>query len=530
MKVAVLEVSRVFPLSSESTYASILLARPAAIPGCALFFFPSTMASESAVRTAREFCGGALYDSNAVHARTSLADVPASDEGLKMLAANGNWSEVLALAEKLDARVTAKACRRPSRYSTVSATTPACLASSATTPASPLSTDAAVRNARLPYVLVQVTANLKLRRIVAARKVINELGDLEGEGFRHPVTRESFAPFSLRLIAASLPLYVGVPMEAQKKLYALLEECLRCERKCSEALHEAQVPGSSTANMLSAEAVRRLWCRWTQRVFRVQRALLHVHVHLNQQSLAHRIAEQVLGNEDVWHHTFHVLSDDLHQLRHVLHLQQVLCLALHVGDAQRAREVHRAIRQIAAELKAAEPTTAAPLSNSAFAMLITVSCDAFLAVFQGDYKEAVRLFCDVVDRCTEAKQLLKADNVSSDGDENLIAAADGTISELALRHWTLQELCANAQVSQATCMAYRSDAEPTKAMSSMCTTMEDYAKAEPHVLCNFDPFVESMVRFYTLAGERRANLERFSDLLEVFRCDRSSLPSLEALV
>jgi hypothetical protein len=535
----------------------------------AAFFFLLTlfsMASESAVRSAREFCGNALYDSNAAHARASLVDVPATDEGLRILAADGSWCEVLALAEKLDGRIAAKACRHPTKYATVSLTTPACVISSARTDmetvrdvvngaspllksvapptpldteggsfvasAAPLSTDAAVRNARLPYVLVQVTANLKMRRIAAARKVIDDLGDIEGEGFRHPVTRESFAPFSLRLIAAFLPLYLGVPMEAQKRLYALLEECLRNERKCGDALHEMHVASTSDEKALSTEVVKRLWRTWTQRVSRVQRALLHVHIHMNQQSLVHCIVEKVLRDEDVWHRTFRALSDDLFQLRHVLHLQQLFCLALHIGDAQQAHEMHRNIRQIVEELESSAPPTAATasVSNGVLSALVLTSCDGFLAVFQGDYNEAVRLLRDVVDRCAKAKQNLPAADMVASSGASFTGGVDGTISECALRKWVLQGICASAQVSQATCMAYGSDAEPAKSMGNMCATMEEFMKAEPHVLCNSDPFVESMVRFYTLAGERRGNLERLSDLLEVFRCDRSSMPSLEALV
>ncbi|KPI88625.1 hypothetical protein ABL78_2293 [Leptomonas seymouri] len=522
------------------------------------------MASDGAVNTAREFFGSALYESNAAHARASLGDVPATDEGLRMLAANGNWSEVLALARKLDAQVAAKAQWHPTRYATVSLTTPACVtdsictatekgteagqaAHSSSTAASsscssaspgdlgavapPLPTDAAVWNARLPYLLVQVTANLKMRRIVDARRIIDGLGDVEGEGFRHPVTGESFAPFSLRLIAALLPLYSGVPMVAQKKLYALLEECLLRERQCGEALREEHASGSSADNAMNAGAVKRLWCMWTQRVFRVQRTLLHVHVHTSQQSLARCVIEQALRIDDMWHKTFHLLSDDLYQLRHALHLQQVVCLALHIGDAQRAGEVHQAIRQMLIDLEA--PSTPAPeavLTNCALLALIVMSCDAFSAVFRGDFCEAVKLFRDVVARCGEAKKALMPEGLTGGSDEDLTSAADGTISERTLRWWVLQGICAHAQVSQVTCMAYCSDTEPERSMQDMCKTMEDYAKAEPQVLCNSDPFVESIVRLYALAGERRTNLERFSDLLEVFRCDRSSLPSLEALV
>lgn len=524
------------------------------------------MASDTSARSARAFCGDALYDANAAYARVALTDVPATDEGLRLLAANGNWSEVLALAEELDAQVAAKARRHPSRYAVASATLPECVthsiqtapektvggayapssslkvASPLLTPApesgapatgaSPLSTDAAVRHARLPYVLVQVTANLKMRRIVAARKVIDDLGGVEGEGFRHPVTRESFAPFSLRLIAAFLPLYLGVPMEAQKNLYGLLEECLVHERKCGESLRAMNTANAAHRTSYNAEAVTSLRQTWTQRVLRVQRALLHVHIHMNQQSLAHCIVEQVLRTEDVWHQKFHVLSDELYQLRHMLHLQQVFCLSLHVGDAERAREVHRAIRQLASELQgSAESATAeSGLSNRALAGLVATSCDAFSAVFQGNYNEAVGFFSVVVQRCAEVQQTLASDDPACGGEKRLICEADGAVNESALRLWTLQNIRANAQVSQATCMAYCSDADPTMSMSNMCTTMEDYVKAEPQVLCNSDPFVESMVRFYTLAGERRGNLERFSDLLEVFRCDRSSMPSLEALV
>lgn len=525
------------------------------------------MASEAAVNTARNFCGAALYDANAAHARADVKDAPATDEGLRLLAANGNWSEVLSLAEKLDAHVVSKARRHPGKYAIVPLSAPAVASgidramaerpadalhsaspatgnvgtstysqpecSLVTTIASPLSADAAVRNARLPYVLVQVTANLKMRRIVAAKKVIDELGDVEGEGFRHPVTRDSFAPFSLRLISAFLPLYVGAPMEAQKKLYSLLEECLVRERRCGAAMERTRAMGSSPDQQAVLESVKRVWRLWTRRVLRVQRALLHVHIHLNQQSLAHCVLEQVLRNEDVWHKVFEDLSDDLYQLRHVLLLQQVFCLSLHVGDAQKAREVHETIRRATTSIQPTceSSTAAAALSNTALSGLVATLCDAFLAVFGGAFEEAVRSFREVVERCEKAKETAKASDASgSSSGEGLVSAADGSVSEYTLRQWVLQGICANAQVSQATCMAYCGDVEPAKTMDNLCATMERHLKAEPHVLCNSDPFVESMVRFYTLAGERRANLERLSDVLEVFRCDRGSLPNLEALV
>ncbi|KAG5499621.1 hypothetical protein JIQ42_05096 [Leishmania sp. Namibia] len=516
------------------------------------------MASEKAVESAKGFCGPALFAASAKHARVTLADVPPSADGLRLLGSNGNWSEVLALAERLEAEVAAKARRHPLKYMAVprSASPPESAlrvsperseeepstkqsppvpgVTAATSSASRLSADAAVHSARLPYVLVQVTANLKMRRIAAAKKVIEALGDIEGEGFRDPVTCESFAPFSLRLVAAFLPLYVGAPMEAQKKLYALLEDCLRHERQCDTTSCDARIPalGGDDAVKQSA-ACAALQRTWTQRVLRVQRALLHVHIHLNQQSLAHSLVEQVLRSEEMWHHKFHDLSDELYQLRRTLQLQQLFCFALHVGDASHAQATHAAIHEIAAGTGAESSTEATlpnALSNSSLCKLVVLTCDAFAAVFKGEYKKAMRLFYDVIDAATHMKESLCTSADGCDTDARLSPASDGSISESALRRWVLQDICANAQVSYATCQAYCGDADPTTLMSCLCTTLEGYAKAEPQVLCNSDAFVESLVRFYTLSGDREDNLKRLADLLEVFRCDRRSLPNLEALV
>ncbi|KAG5476475.1 hypothetical protein LSCM1_04182 [Leishmania martiniquensis] len=517
------------------------------------------MASKEAVESAKEFCGPVLYAASAKHARIALADVSPSADGLRLLASNGNWSEVLALAERLETEAAAKACRHPRKYVGVPRSaspadstlrvSPECTEEGLSTTQSPLvagvtaatssvsrlSADAAARSARLPYVLVQVTANLKMRRIAAAKKVIEALGDIEGEGFRDPVTCESFAPFSLRLVAAFLPLYLGAPMEAQKKLYALLEDCLRHERQCDTASNDdTPIPalGGDGAVKESAASVA-LQRTWTQRVLRVQRALLHVHIHLNQQSLAHSLVEQVLRSEEIWHHKFHDLSDGLYQLRHALALQQAFCFALHVGDAAHAQATHAAIQKIAAVERSESSTEGASsngLSNSSLCKLVVLTCDAFTAVFKGEYRKALRLFHDVIEASTHMKELLRTSADGSDTDVSLSRASDGFISESALRRWVLQDICANAQVSYATCQAYCSDADPATLMSSLCTTLEGYAKAEPQVLCNSDAFVESLVRFYTLSGDREASLNRLADLLEVFRCERRSLPSLEALV
>ncbi|GET89537.1 hypothetical protein, conserved [Leishmania tarentolae] len=516
------------------------------------------MASEKAVESVRGFCGPAMYADSAVHARVTLADVPRSADGLRLLASNGNWSEVLTLAEQLETEIEAKAQRHPLKYASVPWVTSSSESTPRVSPENPkgapmtthsppemdvtaadnsilrLSTDAAVLSARLPYVLVQVTANLKMRRVVAAKKVVDALGDIEGEGFRHPVTRESFAPFSLRLVAAFLPLYVGAPMEAQKKLYALLEECLQRERQCGASNSDARIPAVVDADAVKQPATSvALQRTWSRQVLRVQRALLHVHIHMNQPSLAHSLVEQVLRSEEIWRHKFHDLSDELHQLRHSLHLQQLLCLALHIGDASRAQAMRAAIQKIAAPTAAESSTEAASsnaVSNSNLCKLVVLSCDAFIAVFNGEYKRAVQLFREVMDAAAQMKQALRAAADGPGTDVHSSPGSDGFVSEDTLRRWVLQDICANAQVSHTTCQAYCSDSDPTRLMSSLCTTLEDYAKAEPQVLCNSDAFVESLVRFYTLSGDRTANLNRLADLLEVFRCDRMSLPSLEALV
>ncbi|KAK7194371.1 hypothetical protein NESM_000353100 [Novymonas esmeraldas] len=502
------------------------------------------MASERALESARAFCGQTLYAASAMHARVPLTDVAPSVEGLRTLAANGNWSEVLTLAERLEAEVAVKALRHPSKYASVPWST---------TPPNPslragphhaetdatvrLSTDAAIRSARLPFVLVQVTANLKMRRIAAVKKIIDGLGDIEGDGFRHPTTRESFAPFSLRLVAALLPLYVGVPMEAQRKLYALLEETLAQERQCVAASGDARSGSPDAGDEDAARQttpVTALRRTWAQRVLRVQRALLHVHIHTSQHSLAHALAERVLRSECASRRTSGELSEELSQLRYVLQLQQLFCLALHIGDPSRAQATRNDIEGATVASGPAsdgDETPSTVLSNARLFHLVRLSCDAFLAVFRGDYGTAVQLLSDVVGIATRAKQVLRAADPGAHGDDGQVAVAPvGVLSEEALRRWVLQDICASAQVSHATSLAYRSDADPTTLMSDLCGTLEKYAKAEPQVLCHSDAFVESLVRFYTLAGDRKSNLDRLADLMEVFRCDRGSLPSLEALV
>lgn len=494
-------------------------------------------------------CELGQLDETVTSARVSLQDVPQTDEGIRIYAANGNWSDVLTLADKLEDRASSMSLQYPERYpislvdrvdttlhakgsssgvasdgTDVSRPT----ASSATPFVSPQTVSLA---ARLPYVLVQVTANLKMRRIAAAKKIIDALGDVEDSAFLHPVTRESFVPFSLRVVAAFLPLYVGAPMEAQKKLYFLLCVCEEHEKRYSSALpvmceNEGMMDDGGVEakkSSLSDTERQELHHCWLRRLMRVQRAILHVHIHVNQHSLGHSLLEKVIQTEDVFHRTFSVLSEDMYFIRQTLQLQQLFFFALYVGDEALAIDVKQRMSS------GSGTTSVAPGEcDRIFLRLILHQCSAFLMVFRKDFKAAAKEFETLALLATEAQAHHNA--LACQRKKKSVALPEGSISEDVLRALLLQDILVNSQLSCATCVPYSSDSDPSQMMGEMCGAMEKYGKENPHALYNSDAFVESLVRVYTLAGERAPKLEQLAGLLEIFRCDRESLPNLETLV
>ncbi|CAD2221251.1 hypothetical protein AGDE_09818 [Angomonas deanei] len=117
--------------------------------------------------------------------------VPQTDDGLRTLAANGNWSGVLALAEKLEQE---KAHQNGLEH--------------------------------LPYVLVRITVYFKTQQIPFAISLVELLGDVENSAhYRDPTTGENLVPFSLRYICGAIPHYAGETRKAIANLERLLSIC-----------------------------------------------------------------------------------------------------------------------------------------------------------------------------------------------------------------------------------------------------------------------------------------------------------------
>lgn len=444
-------------------------------------------ASDEAFGTASAFLGqDVVGNADKLQARRALDafSIPQSDEGLCILAANGDWASVVALADKLEDEAAAKSHSA---------------ASAAESMRVPSQTAALI--ARLPYVLVQVTAFFKMQRVGAAKKLLDTLGDLEGEDYLYRDTKENFAPFSLRFLAALMPFYLGAPMESQHKLYRILDECVR--KRTSSVRPESFL--------------------WLHREGRVRRALAYLHYVVGQYDVSiqhfHRLIAATDETNGVSSAEVVSLGTPLRswqRVQRVFLLQQLACLCLHCGALALSQGVFKQIEEMsdAASCVGGEAEAIAHVKRMN---------EAFLLAFYGRFDEAAAEFREIA-ASTKRSTKASADQRRTGG--------NGDQRDTTLFEETISQIQANAEVSEAACRPYCREAgcDPHTAIASLITAAEAQLKDNPKLLASSDAFVAALVRLYTLAGDRKPKLEQLASVLEVFRCDAASLPHLEKLV
>lgn len=428
------------------------------------------MPQPSALQSARSFLGTVAEDS--VRCDRGLDSVPHNEAGLRCLAADGNWSAVAELAERLSAAETEETAEGLSK--------------------------------RLQFILVQVTANFHMQRYNVAKKLVESLGDLNSERYIDPKTSESTVPFSLRFISAIIPLYIGTKMDSQQRLYALLRDCRENLGKYASAV-------------------------WVARIKRVQRALVVSHYQVEQYSEALRIYNELIaveGNAD---------GDDMGSyalLRRMLHLHQFAALALFCGNASFANSIYQSIASI--NVSEAAPCVqnfheCLVDFNTGIWLSFNGKVQDSMKVFCDVATKSREYYCTL-----GASQLMSTD-VPTVSNRQLKFVADGcdalALSELC-RH-AFHQLLVNATTSHVVTMPYEAlrGKAPATMLGGTIRTMEDYLRNDPVGLLSSDAFISNGVRLYTLeGGTQMRRLELLNDLIEVFRCDRASAPPIEKIV
>ncbi|CCW65119.1 unnamed protein product [Phytomonas sp. EM1] len=468
------------------------------------------MPSEKAAESACKFLG---YDFRGdpgqwqCRKRITQADVPRTDDGLRILAANGSWSEVISLATKLEETAVKNA-----RFCVMQSNEGALVQ-----PA----THTAELVARLPYILAQMSSYFKMQRVEKAKELLDALGDIEGDAFLDPITRENLAPFSLRFLSSLIPFYMSNPMETLKRLYKLLDE------------HENYGPDSFSS---LSRNVRR---KYEQRVKRIQRALIHVYYSTGKFELAIRTFQKMIEwEEDVENMIAKTKCwSQSKRIRNVLQLQQFACLCLHCGDTVISGKAFNIIAMISS----GSPSSSFPSNNSGrinnedandesiseaslYSHIINMN-EGFKLIVSGKFSEAAVCFRSIAHRLSSnikgcSHQASLDPNV---GNRLMIDVLSDTV---------LQQLKSNAQTSHCTSLLYCSheDKASEAFMTEIRDTLEHYLREDPSLLTQSDAFLSDLVRVYALCGERKEKLEQLAGLLEVFRCDAASLPNLEKMV
>lgn len=431
--------------------------------------------------------------------------VPQNDEGLQILAANGDWASVVALADKLEDEAASKSHSFCLKRDKLSEEPDGKVVGVAAASELRIPSKTAAVIARLPYVLVQVTAYFKMQRVGAAKKLLDTLGDLEGEGFLYPGTKENFAPFSLRFLAALMPVFLGVPMDAQRRLYGLLDECVR-----------KRVLSKSTEAAL-----------WLHREGRVRRALIFIHYTLGQYAVCIQHFNKLIAATDETNERLSAgkghgssLVTGSQRVQRVLVLQQLACLCLHCGALLLSQRAFQQIEEISEE--------AAGTSREACVMShIKRMNEAFLLAFYGRFGEAAARFREI---SASVNSDVKSGANTSESVANEQDDRDA-LSQKTLFDVVLTQVLANAQTCEAACMPYcQEGSDPHTAIADLITRTESHLKENPQMLASSDAFIAGLVRLYTLAGDRKPKMDLLASVLEVFRCDAASLPNLEKLV
>ncbi|ORC92890.1 uncharacterized protein TM35_000022160 [Trypanosoma theileri] len=426
------------------------------------------MPSQQSLRSAEVFLGN--VSTELVRQERSAETVPRNEDGLRLLAADGNWNGVALLAEQLSAAA---------RSDTICGVT-----------------------AKLRYILVQVTAYFSMKKYAAAKKLVDTLGDLSSGRYVDPSTGESVVPFSLSFIAALLPGYCGATMDSQRRLYDLLSKCRQ----------RAEMTKSSI---------------WDARIKRVLRALIVSHYQTEQYSEALRLFEESIVAEK--YNDKNEKKSNCAVVRQMLHLQQFATLCLHCGNIFLAEDIFRVIENIGTSNESEDVRQLHQFLvavNQALWMSFNDRVEEAAHVFR-EVARGTREFCRGLNKVTETSS-----NVPTLSAQRTAGTADAQ-AQSALCRVAFHQMWVNAATSHITCMPYETTRgkNPTTVMSSIIETMEGYLRRDPVELLHSDAFLGNCVRLYTLEGDtRQKKVEMLADMLEVFRCDRDSAPPLGKMV
>ncbi|RNF18995.1 hypothetical protein TcG_04739 [Trypanosoma cruzi] len=429
------------------------------------------MPSPHSLNSVQAFLGNLPVES--VREDLEVEDVPQNDEGLRLMAADANWSGVLLLAERLGAEADADTIQGL-----------AC---------------------KLRYTLVQVTAYFSMQRYAAAKKLVDAVGDLNSDRFTDPVTKESIVPFSLRFISALLPSYCGSAVETQCRLYVLLEECQKHAGVAVSPLRKA-------------------------RVKRIQRALVVSYYQTEKYADAIRLSEEMIAAERYDDGDYE--GADFRVLKQMLQLQQLATLCLHSGDIFLAEDVFRAIDGLSTAEESDDVQNFHRFLitiNRALWLTFNDRAGEASQIFR-EVARGTSEFCRIPNAAEKSSSVVPTVSSQRQTSTAPLYAAN---TQSALCHKAFHQLWVSAATSHLSCIPYEAtlNKNPTTLMASLIDTMEGYLRQNPVELLHSDAFLGNSVRLYTLeGGANRKKLDLLADMLEVFRCERGCIPPLDNMV
>jgi hypothetical protein len=290
----------------------------------------------------------------------ALGEVAESNDGLKALAAGGNWAAVQNLSAKL-------AQRQIDR-----------------------STGKRDIEPYLQYALVQLTALCKTEQYAAANEVLDRLGDLDGAAYVDAAGR-CLVPFSLRYLHAALPNYVGKADIGYQRLLILLERVTK-ERTALQSHVGTNDLLDASPRSLSGEMSRSIIDSGTAATLAMSSAELERRVNHRWRRVVRGLAVNAIERGD------HALGLDFIRrladtattaIESMFLLQQVGCAALRCGDFAAALIAFKAG---SAELADDEDKTE---EMEELTMAVTQMNTALVDVFCGRFNEALKRLHEV---------------------------------------------------------------------------------------------------------------------------------------
>jgi hypothetical protein len=418
----------------------------------------------------------------------TLTDVPASNDGLRALAAGGNWAAVQNLSAKLAHqqvdRNTGKRDIEP----------------------------------YVQYALVQLTALVKTEQFASANDVLDRLGDLDGASYIDSTGR-SLIPFSLRFLHAVLPQSVNNAAVAFSRLIALMERVERERSALADAtnqdadtsvLSKSIIDGgtSATLSMKPAELERRSDHRWR----RTARALAINSFERGDVPLAlsymRRLADAVTSPVDA-----------------ALIQQQVGCAALRCGDFVSAQEAFKALTvdNLAREFPDDDVDSFSEIVSTVNAMNT-----ALTEIFGGRFNDALKRLFEIAAPALNAdvNLLPKPQAIASSPTTSMtneILVGNGAVRRTGAlpTTLTLRLLAANTYI---VCHQYAVGSDRCSITNSVAS-FEGLLRRYPIEVVRFQPLVLNIRRLGDWQGEvlvnRRALLE---SVIDSFVAGKETLP------